>query len=469
MSDPASLSLLFFFAETSSAVETINPTSTALKLLLVVLLVAANGFFVAAEFALVAVRKSRIEALAAEGDKAAERLLGLLNNLNAYISATQLGITLASLGLGWVGEPAVAALLDPVLMKLGEATGLTFLASGAVLHTISFAIAFSLITFLHIVFGELAPKTVALELAEKVSFAIAIPLQIFYKIFYYPIRLLDWTGTKTVRIFGLEPSSEHGSSYTEDEIRALVKSSQESGHLNEEEQRLINQVFEFSETTVREAMIPRTEIVAIPATATLEEIAKAFRQYGYSRLPVYGDSLDDMRGVLHGKDIMQYLLVKERMFKLERVLKKPFYVVDTARLEDVLRQMQKEKFHFGFVVDEHGGIEGIITLEDLLEEIVGDISDEHDEEVNEQINEQPDGSFILDGGIAVRDLNKRCGLHLPVSESYTTIAGFLMAESGQILTEGETVPFNGHTFYVMEVDKRRVLKVRMEKTEKTEK
>lgn len=466
MSDPASISLLFFFAEAGEVPQFPGVVSTILNFLLVLLLVLGNGFFVASEFALVAVRKSRIEALAAEGNKAATRLLGLLNNLNAYISATQLGITLFSLGLGYVAEPAIVRVIEPLLIGLSEATGAGFLSSPTLAHTVSFIIAFTLITFLHIVFGELAPKTMALELSERVSLIVALPLQIFYKVFYYPIRLLDWTGTKTVRLFGLHPSGEHGSSYTEDEIRQLVRVSHESGYLNEEENRLINQVFEFSDTTVREAMIPRTEIVGIPATATLEEIARAFREHGYSRMPVYGESLDDIRGVLHGKDIMQYLLVKSRMFKLERVLKKPFYVVDTARLEDVLRQMQKEKFHFGFVVDEHGGVEGIITLEDLLEEIVGDISDEHDEEVNEQINQQPDGSFILDGGLAVRDLNKRCGLHLPVSESYTTIAGFLMAESGQILTEGETVPFNGHVFRIEQVDKRRILKVRMEKTEK---
>lgn len=466
MSDPASLSLLFFFAEAGNVPEFPGFATTIFNFFLVIFLVLGNGFFVASEFALVAVRKSRIEALAVEGDKAAERLLGLLNNLNAYISATQLGITLFSLGLGYVAEPAIVKVIEPLLISAGQATGAEFLNSPTLAHTISFIIAFTLITFLHIVFGELAPKTMALELSERVSLAVALPLLVFYKAFSYPIRLLDWTGTKTVRLFGLEPSGEHGSSYTEDEIRQLVKSSQESGHLNEEERRLINQVFEFSETTVREAMIPRTEIVGIPASSSLEEIAKAFREHGYSRLPVYGDSLDDMRGVLHGKDIMQYLLVKERMFKLERVLKKPFYVVDTARLEDVLRQMQKEKFHFGFVVDEHGGIEGIITLEDLLEEIVGDISDEHDEEVNEQINAQPDGSYILDGGLAVRDLNKRLDLHLPVSEGYTTIAGFLMSESGQILTEGESVPFNGHIFHIERVYKRRILKVRMEKTEK---
>jgi CBS domain containing-hemolysin-like protein len=463
MDDPASLSFFLFAEASTAAIEMPDPLWSILNLLLVVVLVLANGFFVAAEFALVGVRKSRIEARAAEGDAAAERLLGMLNHLNAYISATQLGITLASLGLGWVGEPAVAKLLDPLLLWIATATGASFLASGAVLHTISFAIAFSFITFLHIVFGELAPKTMALELTERVSFWVARPLQFFYKVFNYPIRLLDWAGTRTVRLFGLHPSGEHGSSYTEDEIRQLVKVSQESGHLNEEERKLINKVFEFSETTVKEAMIPRTQIVGIPDTSTLDEIARAFRQHGYSRLPVYRGSLDDMAGVVHSKDVMSYLL-RPKAFKLERVIQKPMYVVDSARLEDVLRQMQKEKFHFGFVVDEHGGVEGIITLEDLLEEIVGDISDEHDEEVNDQIREQPDGSFVLDGGLAVRDLNRRLGLHLPVSDGYTTVAGFLMAEAGELLSEGEAVPFNGHVFRVEKVDKRRITSVRMERT-----
>ncbi len=463
MDDPASLSLLFFFAEGANIPESPTLTSTALNLLLVIFLVLANGFFVAAEFALVSVRKSRIEALVAEGSKSAARLLGLLNNLNVYISATQLGITLASLGLGWVGEPAVAALLKPVLMRFGELTGATFFASGAILHTISFIIAFSFITFLHIVFGELAPKTAALELSEKVALWCALPLQFFYKIFYPFIRVLDWTGTKTVRLFGLHPSGEHGSSYTEDEIRQLVNVSHQSGHLNAEERRLINRVFEFSETTVKEAMIPRTEIVAISDKCTLEEIARAFRHHAYSRLPVYRGSLDDIVGFIHSKDLMPFLL-RPKLFKLEKVVQKPMYVVDTARLEDVLRQMQREKFHFGFVVDEHGGVEGIITLEDLLEEIVGDISDEHDVEVNEQIQPEPDGCFTLDGGLAIRDLNRRLKMNLPVSEGYTTIAGFLMSEAGQLLSEGETVPFNGHIFKIEKVDKRRIIKVRMEKS-----
>ena len=464
MDDPASLFLFFFASETGTIAETPTLGWSAFSLFLVAFLVAANGFFVASEFALVAVRKSRIESKAAEGDPAAHRLLGMLNNLNAYISATQLGITLSSLGLGWIGEPAVASIIEPVLVWIGAVTGLTVLASGPVLHTISFIIAFSIITALHIVFGELAPKTAALELSERISYIVAVPLQIFYKVFNYPIRALDWAGTKTVRLFGLHPSGEHGSSYTEDEIRQLIRVSRASGHLNEEEQKLIDKVFEFSETTVKEAMIPRTEVVAVLDTCTLDELAGVFRKYGYSRIPVYRGSLDDLVGMAHVKDVLA-ALTNPTKYDLKSIIQKPQYVVDNARLEDVLRQMQREKFHFGFVVDEHGGVEGIITLEDLLEEIVGDISDEHDEEVNEQINEQPDGTCLLEGGLAVRDLNKRLGLNLPVSDGYTTVAGFMMAEAGQLLAEGDAVKYNGHIFKVEKAANRRILQVRLERTE----
>lgn len=454
MDDPASLSLILLAAETSSAPETVTSvTSIVFYIFLVIILVLLNGFFVAAEFAFVAVRKSRIEALANEGSKAAKRLLDLLNNLNAYLSASQLGITLASLGLGWVGEPAVAALLERLL-------GGTIPA--AWLHVISFFIAFAVITSLHIVIGEQAPKLFGLQLAERVAMGTALPMKIFYMTFKPFIHALDSASARIVRLFGLKVTSEHASTYTEEEIRQLVNISEKSGHLNREERRLIHKVFEFSETTVREAMIPRTEIVAISDSCSLEQIAQAFRQNGYSRLPVYHGSLDDMVGFIHSKDLMSYLL-RPKSFKLEKVIQKPVYVVDTARLEDVLRRMQKEKFHFGFVVDEHGGVEGIITLEDLLEEIVGDISDEHDEEVNDQIDPQPDGTCILDGGLAVRDLNRRMSLNLPVSEAYTTIAGFLMSEAGRILEVGDTVRFNGHLFHIEKVNKRRIVSVRMEK------
>lgn len=459
MDDPASFFLFFFlFNDETNPVAAISFTEALIEFSLMFFIVALNAFFVASEFALVSARKQRLETNAEEGSKGAQSALRLLSNPTLFISAVQLGVTLSSLALGWVGEPTVARIIDPAVAALHLEGSAAYIS-----HIVAVIFSFAVVTFLHVVLGELVPKMVALEKAETLAMFASRPLEVFAKIFSPILWVLNVAGGAIGKLLGLKSSLEHASVYTEEEIRQLVKLSQESGHLNEEEQRLINQVFEFSETTVKEAMIPRTEIVAIPATSTLEQIAKAFRQHGFSRLPVYRESLDDIAGFIHSKDLMPFLL-RPKLFKLEKVLQKPMYVVDTARLEDVLRQMQREKFHFGFVVDEHGGVEGIITIEDLLEEIVGDISDEHDEEVNEQIHEQTDGSYILDGGVAVRDLNKRLDLHLPVSEGYTTIAGFLMSEAGQILNEGETVPFNGHIFKIEKVHKRRILKVRMEKS-----
>ncbi len=428
-----------------------SATAITVKLLAVVLLVAANGFFVAAEFALVGVRSSRIETLVASGSRSAKRLMELLQNLNAYLSACQLGITLASLALGWIGEPAVASLLAGPLSGLSE----------TLRHGIAFAIAFSIITSLHIVLGEQAPKLMGLAMAEKVALTVALPMQLFYRLFSLPIRALDWASARAVGLVGIEATAEHASTYTEEELRKLIDISRESGHLRAEERRLIHRVFEFSDTVVREAMVPRTEMAAIPNTCNLEQITKAFDQHRYSRLPVYRESFDDVCGFIHSKDVMPYLLHPEK-FKLEDVLQPPLYVVDTARLEHVLRQMQKAKMHFGFVVDEHGGLEGIITLEDLLEEIVGDISDEHDEEVNEQITEINKQTYLLDGGLAVRDLNRRLKLAVPESEGYTTVGGFLMTEAGHVLKPGEVVQHDGLVFKVERVEKRRVMRVKLE-------
>ena len=423
----------------------------AVKLCAVLLLVAANGFFVAAEFALVGVRASRIETLVAAGSRSAKRLHGLLQNLNAYLSACQLGITLASLALGWIGEPAIARLLE------GPLSGF----SDTLRHGIAFAVAFSIITSLHIVLGEQAPKLVGLAAAEKIALAVALPMQLFYRVFSLPIRALDWASARAVKLVGIQATGEHASTYTEEELRRLIDISRESGHLRAEERRLIHRVFEFSDTLVREAMVPRTEMAAIRNTCSIEEITKAFEQHRYSRLPVYRESFDDVIGFIHSKDVMPYLLHPEK-FRLEDVLQPPLYVVDTARLEHVLRQMQKAKMHFGFVVDEHGGLEGIITLEDLLEEIVGDISDEHDEEVNEQITEVDKCTFVLDGGLAVRDLNRRLKLSVPESEGYTTVGGFLMREAGHVLKPGEVVQHDSLVFKVERVEKRRVMRVKLE-------
>ena len=424
----------------------------ALKIVIVFLLVLANGFFVASEFSLVGVRRSRIAALADAGNRQAQRLLGLVDNLNAYISATQLGITLSSLALGWIGEPAVAHLLE---IPLGT------ILSDTALHTIAFTVAFSIITFLHIVLGELAPKTIALERAEKTALAIAYPMEIFYRMFSYPIRLLDWAGTRTVRLLGLHPSSEHASIYTESELRHLIDISRRSGHLEKDEQELINGVFEFSNAEVREAMVPRMAVAALTAAATLEESKEAFRRLGYSRMPVYRDRLDNIIGILFRRDLEPFHDQQQPAdFELEAVLHAPKFIPATARLGAALKQMQSSREHLSIVVDEHGGMEGIITLEDLLEEIVGEIDDEYDEEVRSQISKEANGTYILSGMLTIRDANRQLKLQLPEDGGYITLAGFLLAQAGRLLHEGETVKYEGMCFVVEQVEKRRIRRIR---------
>jgi CBS domain containing-hemolysin-like protein len=412
-----------------------------LELVAILLLVAANAFFVSSEFALVSVRRARLEARAAAGSKNARAALRLLDNPTIFISAVQLGITLASLALGWIGEPSVAAMLEPIARAIASEGRAAYIA-----HGVAIVIAFSAITFMHIVLGELMPKMVALERAERVALVCSRPLELFAQVFKAPLWIFNSVGSTLGRLIGLKSTLDHAAVYTEAELRQLIDTARESGYLRAEERRLIHRVFEFSDTLVREAMVPRTEMAAIANDSSLEKITKAFQQFGYSRLAVYEESLDDVKGFIHSKDVMPYLMQPEK-FRLPDVLQPPLYVVDTARLEDVLRQMQKAKTHFGFVVDEHGGLEGIITLEDLLEEIVGDISDEHDEEVNEQIIAEGENRYLLAGGLAVRDLNRRLKL---------------MTEAGHILKPGDVVNYNGSKFVVDRVERRRVISVRLE-------
>jgi CBS domain containing-hemolysin-like protein len=298
----------------------------------------------------------------------------------------------------------------------------------------------------------------ALERAERVSLAVAWPLHAFYKVFSWPIRLLDWAGTRTVRLFGLEPSSDHASVYTEEELRHLLDVSRQSGHVGAEEQKLINRVFEFTDAEVREAMVPRTQVEALPVTASFDEARAAFRASGYSRLPVYRGRLDEVVGLLFRKDL-DMGQVRPEKFELEKHVRPPVFIPSAATLGSALARMQATRTHFVFVIDEHGGLEGILTLEDLLEEIVGEINDEFDEEVREQIT-RDEGTYILDGMLAVRDANQYLKLSLPEDEGYTTLAGFLMARSGRVLGAGDTVEHEAGIFRVEWVDGRRIRRVR---------
>src|ERR1044071_815166 len=436
---------------------------TLIRIFAVFVLVAANGFFVTSEFAIVSVRRMRIATLAEGGNKRARRLLAFKDSLGASISATQLGVTLSSLALGWIGEATLAEMLTPPFERL--AAGLPapygeYFSVGA-RHIVASVIAFTLITFLHIVLGEQVPKMLGIERSQRVALMTVGPMYWFSRIFRLPIRLLDWASSAATRALGMHGSSEHASIYTEEEIKQLVNISHKSGHLEEEERRLINRVFDFSEAEVREAMIPRTEVQGLPVTATLEDAEHAFCGFGYSRLPVYRERLDDIAGVLFMKDLMPCLrTVEPHPFDMEAMLHPALFVPATARLGSVLAQMQAQKTHIACVVDEDGGPEGIVTLEDLLEEIVGEINDEYDEEVREQIVAEADVTFLLDGMLAVRDANRRFKLKLPEEAGYTTMAGFLLASAGRILGPGEEVEHEGGRFIVEQVEGRRIRRIR---------
>lgn len=423
-----------------------------LYLFLVLLLVIANGFFVAAEFSLVSVRRSRIVSLVESGNARAATLLGLLDNLNSYISATQLGITMASLALGWIGEPALSRLLEVPLHGF---------VSDAVRHTISFAIAFTIITFLHIVLGELAPKTLALDRAERVALSVALPLRLFHTLFSWPIQLLDFAGRTAVRLLGLKISPDHKSIYTVDELRQIINTSHTSGTLEADEQQMLHRIFEFSDSEVRDVMIPRNAVASLPASASLEETQAAFNSFGFSRMPVYKEHLDNIIGIAVRRDLEPFLSnIHATDFNLEKIAHPPRFIPANAQLSTALKQMQSARTHMVFVVDEYGGFEGIITLEDLLEEIVGEIDDEFDEVSPAQCVEE-NNDFLLDGMLTVREVNLRLNLHLPEDAPYTTIAGFLLAQTGRLLQQGESILFENSRFTVENVDRKRIRRVRV--------
>src|SRR5262249_28898112 len=369
-----------------------------LKIMVVLLLVLANGFFVAVEFALVSVRRTRMETLAATGRRGARAVLRALDHLDAMLSASQFGITIASLALGAVGESTIASLLEPVLNKL-----LPSAITPLVVHSVAIAIALAVITYLHLVLGEYAPKALAIEKAETIALGTARWLELFYRTFKPFIWLINVSGIKFLKLFGVDFRPGHHTVYTEEEIRHLINVSHESGHLERDEKDLIHNVFEFAEMIVREIMIPRTEMVALEERASFAEVVRQFQVSGYSRLPVYSENLDEIIGVLLSKDVMPFLL-KQDEFDLNKVMRQPIFIPDTARLGDVLDHLQRSSVHMAIVVDEHSGVKGILTLEDLLEEIVGEIQDEHDEVI---ARFKPSGDdFSIQGGLSVREVNR---------------------------------------------------------------
>ena len=423
----------------------------ALRLGMVLLLVAANAFFVAAEFALVGVRRSRIDALAAEGDGKAATVQEALKHLDRYISATQLGITLASLALGWIGEPALAVLVDRIAGAFGMPV-----PTGAE-HTIAaIAIAFLIITFLHIVLGELMPKSVALIRPERVSRWVARPLMLFAQVMSPFIHVLNGTANRLLRIFGVEAASEAQHVHSPEELRLLVVQAHAHGTLDESDSAMLAGVFDFHQKKARDVMRPRTDVVALDVESSQDEVWEVLRSERYSRYPVYRETLDDPVGVFLAKDL--WLHDGTAPFDLQAFVREALYVPESRPAELVLDDLRKTRAHMAVVLDEYGGTAGIITMEDLIEEVIGDIADEYD--VANRLAVVTDGVLELAGSMSLVDVRSDYGLRIPEGD-WATLGGYVFSAVGRLPKVGDRAPFPGGELEVVAMEGRRVAALRV--------
>ncbi|MFN2564336.1 MAG: hemolysin family protein [Gemmatimonadaceae bacterium] len=425
--------------------------SIALRLGIVFLLVFANGFFVAAEFALVGARRSKIDAMVARGDSRARTVRDALTHLDRYISATQLGITLASLALGWLGEPALAAMIDRLFGLLG-----VDITRGAAHTGAAITIAFLTITFLHIVLGELAPKTLALIAPESVSRWVARPLIVFSRFMSPFIWLLNGAANALLRPFGVRTVSEAGHVHSADELRLLVMQARQHGTIDETDSAMLAGVFDFHQKRARDVMQPRTEVVALPVEATEQEVRDLIYRERYSRYPVYEETLDNVVGIFVAKDLLLHRGAEP--FVLRRAMREPIFVPDSRPAERVMDDLRKTRGQMAIVLDEYGGTAGIVTLEDLVEEVVGDIADEYDVQARRSI--ETEGVLELVGSMSLVDV--RSDYDVPVPDgSWTTLGGYVFSQLGRVAAVGDRVNFPGGELEVVAMDGRRVAAVRI--------
>jgi CBS domain containing-hemolysin-like protein len=421
-----------------------------LKLAAVVVLVAANAYFVAAEFALVSARRSRIKELIDRGDRLARIVENAQENIDRSVSGAQLGITLASLGLGWIGETAIADTLWRAFV------GWPSPWSSIATHTTAIVIAFSLITFLHVVLGEQVPKMVAIIRPVQVARLTAPALKLFNLLIRPGLWLINGSSNLVLRMLGMPSVDAHHTVHSPDEIQILLQDSLREGAVEQDEEAMIHGVFELTHTVAREVMTPRPDIQAVPADATLEEVLEVAARTGHSRFPVYEGSIDKIVGVLIVKDLLRWFLKEDWSgFRAVDGARAPFYVPESKHVDDLLAEMRRQKVHLAVVVDEFGGTDGIVTLEDLLEEIVGDIYDEHDVAEQPDIAVKPGGRVEVDGGMSLSDLVEE--LDLPeTDEEYDTVAGYVIGTLGRIPEQGERVMLGEVELEVREVADRRV-------------
>jgi len=424
------------------------------NVIIILLLVFANGFFVAAEFAIVKVRSSQIVQRLKKGHRRASLAKNIVEHLDAYLSATQLGITLSSLGLGWVGEPLLADMLRGPLAGIGVIGERT-------VHALAFGISFGTLTFLHIILGELAPKSLAIRYPESTTFVVSAPLQLFYRVFQPAIWLLNGSANFLLNLIGIPPSSARELLHSPEELEIIVTESAKGGMFNKTEQELISSIFEFSTITAKEIMVPRTDVVAIEINTPREKLVRIVSEEGYSRIPVYKETIDNIVGIIYTKDLIS-LLEHRDLIVLQDIIRPAYFVPHSIKISQLMRELQERKMHLAIVVDEFGGIEGIVTMEDILEEIVGEIHDEYDE-VLKQIEQAADGSALVDARIPIKEFNEKFGTDLPEDTEYETLSGFLHKVTGHIPEQNEEICYQNLSFTVVKKSQRRIRQVKVKK------
>ncbi|MFW6004687.1 MAG: hemolysin family protein [Halodesulfurarchaeum sp.] len=431
----------------------VNVALSVGQLLVALFLVLLNGFFVASEFAFVRVRSTSVEQLAAEGRRGSSALQGVMEKLDDYLAVTQLGITIASLGLGWVGEPAVASLIEPVAGA--------YLPPNLV-HLVAFAIGFGIITFLHVVFGELAPKTLAIAQAERLSLYVAPPMRLFYLLFYPGIVVFNGTANAFTALLGVPPASETDETLEEREIRRVLSRSGKEGHVDMAEVEMIERVFDLDDTVVREIMVPRPDVVTVARDATFEEFRETVLEAGHTRYPVVGQKEDQIVGFLDVKDVLRVTGMDEAADSSAGDLARDMLAVpESTPLNDLLLQFRSERQQVAAVIDEWGAFEGLVTVEDAVEAIVGDIRDDFDRnEPDPSIRKREAGGYEIDGSVPLGDVNETLGVDFE-SESYETIGGVVLDALGQAPELGDTVQLEGYVFEVTAVDGNRIESIRV--------
>ncbi len=425
-----------------------------IDLIVIIFLLFLNGFFVAAEFALVGVRKTKITQLSNEGNFNAKLALDAVKNLDKYIAAVQLGITISSLGIGWVGESALARLIIP-FFKFLPANYDTIAA-----HTISAAIAFAVITVLHVVVGELMPKSIALQFPVKTTLWVAKPMFVITRLFAPFVFLLNGLGAVLLKLCGIEPAQAHAAAHSPEELNMLIDASYKGGVLNAKEAEMLSNVFKFSELSVSQIMLPRPDMVCIPANASVEELYKIILENKYTRYPVYENDLDHITGILNIKDIYPQI-IEGKKIDIQSLLRDVYYVPETMPAEKLAVEFQQRRLQMAIVVDEFGGTSGLVTHEDVLEEIFGDVQDEFDDDEEVEVKQLSDNVYEVCGKMRTDEFCSRFNIQFDDDEDVNTIGGYFTKKLGRIAREKDEIADNYFKYRVSKTDSSRIVKLKI--------